>query len=92
MLRLSSVGELNLRLRWVALLCGASIVQVVSALLAHGVDRLRQLVVELEAWLEEHDWQAVRSLVGCMSHQHDPDPRQLERANYARLLQSWTKE
>lgn len=116
-LRLSTPGELNLRLRWVAILhgrvgaplaltggvhhgsdvvkalqCGASTVQVVSALLAHGVDKLRHLVSELETWMEEHDWQSARSLVGCMSHQHCPDPKQLERANYARLLQSWTRD
>lgn len=116
-LRLSTPDELNLRLRWIAILhgrvgaqlaltggvhhgsdvvkalqCGASVVQVVSALLAQGVDQLHALVAQLRVWMEEHDWNSVTSLVGCMSHQHCPDPRQLERANYARLLQSWARE
>ena len=115
-LRLSSPGELNLRLRWIALLhgrvnvdlaltggvhggvdavkaiqCGASCVQVVSSLLMHGPGHLKTIVDELRSWLEQNEYAALAPMVGSMSHKRCPDPRQLERANYARILQSWSR-
>jgi dihydroorotate dehydrogenase (fumarate) len=115
-LRLSSSGELNLRLRWIALLhgrvdcdlaltggvhrgidvvkalqCGASCVQVVSSLLMHGPGHLATLVAELREWMEKNEYPQLSKMVGNMSHRSCPDPRQLERANYARILQSWSR-
>ncbi|MBL8842369.1 MAG: dihydroorotate dehydrogenase-like protein [Planctomycetes bacterium] len=114
LLRLSTSAELNLRLRWIAILhgrvaaqlaltggvhrgvdvvkalqCGAQVVQVVSALLMHGAAHLATLTRELCSWLEEHDWRAVAPMIGTMSHRHCPAPRELERANYAKVLRSW---
>ncbi len=114
-LRLSSSAELNLRLRWIAILygripaqlaltggvhrgidvvkslqCGAHVVQVVSALLMHGAGHLAVLARELQAWLEEHDWRAAAPMIGTMSHRHCPSPREYERANYAKMLRSWS--
>ncbi len=113
-LRLSSPAELNLRLRWTAILCGrvrcdlaitggvhsavdavkallagANAVQIVSALLMHGPQYLALLRRELETWLDEHEFATLAPSIGALSHRRCPDPHLLERANYARILQTW---
>ena len=113
-LKLSSSGELLLRLRWLAILsphfrgdlacsggvhegvdavkaimAGACVVQVVSALLKHGPRYLTAIQSELEQWMDEHEYHAVREMRGCMSHGRSPDPAAFERANYMRVLQTW---
>jgi dihydroorotate dehydrogenase (fumarate) len=71
-----------------ALLAGANAVQIVSALLVHGPQYLSLLRRELEMWLEEHEFEALAPSIGALSHLRCPDPRLLERASYARILQT----
>jgi dihydroorotate dehydrogenase (fumarate) len=72
-----------------AIMSGARVVQVVSALLMHGADHLKTIVKELERWLAEHDYENVEQLRASMSLRNCPDPTAFERANYMRVLQSW---
>ncbi len=72
-----------------AIMAGADVVQVVSALLLHGLGQLRAILTDIEAWMEEHDYTDIEQLRGSMSLQHCPDPTAFERANYMRVLQSW---
>ncbi len=72
-----------------ALLAGANAVQVVSALLIHGPPYLSLLRRELETWFEEHEFETLAPAIGALSHLRCPDPRLLERASYARILQTW---
>lgn len=71
------------------LMAGASITQVVGALLRHGPARLASLEEELAVWLQDHDDATVRELVGCMSQQRCPNPSEYERAQYMRAIQSY---
>jgi dihydroorotate dehydrogenase (fumarate) len=71
-----------------ALMCGADVVQVVSALLLHGAGRLTELRDGVAAWLEEHGYQSLGQLRGSMNVARCPDPTIYERANYIHLLQS----
>lgn len=72
-----------------ALMAGADAVQVVSALLKHGPERLRTLRQELDAWLLEHEYESLDQLRGSLSLLRCPDPAAHERANYVTILQSW---
>ncbi len=72
-----------------AIMCGASVVQVVSCLLKYGPGRVAGLVADLRHWLEDHDYQSLDEMRGSMSLQHCPDPTVFERANYLRVLQLW---
>jgi dihydroorotate dehydrogenase (fumarate) len=74
-----------------ALMCGAHAVQVVSALLEHGPERLALLRQQLEDWLIEHEYDSLEQLRGSMSLARCPDPHAYERANYLHLLQSWRR-
>jgi dihydroorotate dehydrogenase (fumarate) len=70
------------------LMAGASVTQVVGALLRHGPSRLTALRRELSDWLAEHDYPSAEALIGCMSQRSCPDPSAFERAQYVRALHS----
>ncbi|MCF3650003.1 dihydroorotate dehydrogenase-like protein [Synoicihabitans lomoniglobus] len=72
-----------------ALLAGAQVVQVVSALLRHGPNHLRVLRTGLVQWMDEMEYDRVDRLRGAMNLSRCPDPAAHERANYLKILQSW---
>jgi dihydroorotate dehydrogenase (fumarate) len=72
-----------------AIMCGASVVQVVSCLLKYGPSHIGSLITGLSHWLEDHEYESVEQMRGSMSLQHCPDPTVFERANYLRVLQLW---
>lgn len=72
-----------------AILAGAHTVQVVSTLLRHGPRQLAVIRSELEALLERREYESVAQMRGSMNLDRCPDPSAFERANYARILQSW---
>lgn len=72
-----------------ALMSGATVVQVVSAILRGGPGKLRELVEGVERWLVEHEYVSLAQLRGSMSLQRCPDPAAFERANYMRVLHDW---
>ncbi len=71
------------------LLAGADVAMTTSALLRDGPERLRELVIGLGHWLEEHEYESVEQLKGSMSQASCPDPAAFERANYMRALVSF---
>jgi dihydroorotate dehydrogenase (fumarate) len=72
-----------------AIMCGATVTQVVSSLLKYGPSHIGDLISGLGRWLEEHDYESVDQMRGSMSLRHCPDPSAFERANYLRVLQLW---
>ncbi len=72
-----------------AVMTGAHAVQVVSALLQRGPRYLAALREGMSAWMEDHEYQSLGQMQGCMSLQACPDPSVYERANYMLTLQSW---
>lgn len=73
-----------------ALLAGADVVHLCSALLEHGPGRLSEILQELEEWLSVNDYQSIRQLKGSVSHQHAINPSDYERANYVQVLDSYS--
>jgi dihydroorotate dehydrogenase (fumarate) len=72
-----------------SVMAGASVVQVVSALLMKGPEYLRRLRVEMELWMQENEYTSLAQMLGNMSLAKCPDPSAFSRANYMRILQSW---
>lgn len=72
-----------------ALMAGATVVQMVSALLMHGAGRLSAVRAEVERWMEEHEYESLDQMRGSMNLARCPDPSAFERGNYMRMLQSW---
>lgn len=72
-----------------AVMAGASAVQMVSALLQHGPDHLKEVRDGLAQWLEEHEYESLRQMHGSLSLTRVEDAAAYERANYVKLLQTW---
>jgi len=73
-----------------AVLCGATVVQTVSALLAdEPAAALARLLRELVAWLDERGYATVDEARGATALDNVADPAAWERVNYARMLQGW---
>ncbi len=73
-----------------ALMVGADVAMITSALLQHGPERLRTIEGELVAWMTEHEYESVDQLRGSASQAAVADPSTYERANYMRTLRSWS--
>jgi dihydroorotate dehydrogenase (fumarate) len=72
-----------------AVMAGADAVQMVSALLIHGPERLAQTRAGLAEWLEDHDYESLAQAKGSMSLLKCPNPQAFTRANYMRILNGW---
>ena len=72
-----------------SVMAGASVVQVVSALLQKGPEYLRTIRIEMEQWMQQNDYDSLKQMRGNMSLAHCPDPSAFSRANYMRILQTW---
>ncbi len=67
-------------------MAGAHATQLVSALLRHGPEHLRTVRREIEAWMQEHEWDSLGEMRGNMSLERIPDPAAYERANFRMAL------
>ena len=72
-----------------AVMCGADSIQMVSALLKHGPQRLTQVRDGFRNWLVDHEYESLEQMRGSMNLSRSPDPAAFERANYMQILQSW---
>lgn len=71
-----------------AMMAGAKATAVASILLKNGIEYIKNMVAELEQWMEENNEESIRGLQGIMSQQRVPDPAAFERANYMNVLKS----
>lgn len=74
-----------------AILAGADVVQLVSALLRHGPAYVERMRLGLERWMEWQKLVCLDQMRGRASLQQTSDTAAFERANYIRALQSWSR-
>jgi dihydroorotate dehydrogenase (fumarate) len=72
-----------------AMMAGAKVAMMTSALLKRGISYLDTLSTELLVWLGEHEYDSIRQMQGSMSRNAVPQPTAFERANYLRVLSSY---
>jgi len=72
-----------------ALLAGADVVQLVSAILRQGPAHFAAMQAGLERWMERRGLVDLHELRGRASLAHTADPGGSERAHYIRTLQEW---
>jgi dihydroorotate dehydrogenase (fumarate) len=72
-----------------AILAGADVVQMVSALLRHGPAYVATMRRALEEWMDWNKMARLDQMRGRSSLQETRDRGAFERANYIRTLQSW---
>ena len=73
-----------------ALLAGAHVTMLASALLKHGPAHVRELLEGLRNWLSEHEYASITQMIGSMNRVNCPNTSAFERANYAKALVSFT--
>jgi dihydroorotate dehydrogenase (fumarate) len=71
------------------LMAGANVTMLCSVLYKQGIDYLKVIQREMQAWMEEHEYESVQQLRGSLSQKNCPDPSTFERAQYMKILSSW---
>jgi dihydroorotate dehydrogenase (fumarate) len=71
------------------LMAGAKVTMMASELLQNGLRRIKEILRELEDWMDEHEYESVAQMIGSMSQQHCAEPAAFERANYMKTLDSF---
>jgi dihydroorotate dehydrogenase (fumarate) len=74
-----------------ALLAGADVVQIVSAILRHGPAYMSTMRHGLEEWLDRQHASSLDQMRGVASLETTHDPGAFERAHYIRTLHSWPR-
>lgn len=71
---------------------GASVTMIASELLRNGVGRLSVLREGVAQWLEENEYESLDQLRGSLSQINCAEPAAFERANYMRVLSSYSMD
>jgi dihydroorotate dehydrogenase (fumarate) len=72
-----------------AMMAGAKIAMMTSALLKRGISYLDTISTELLIWMGEHQYDSIRQMQGSMSRNAVPQRGAFERANYMKVLSSY---
>ena len=72
-----------------AMMVGARVAMMTSALLKNGIGHLARVRADLLTWMEEHEYESIRQMQGSMSHRSVRDPAAFERGNYMKVLSSY---
>jgi dihydroorotate dehydrogenase (fumarate) len=73
-----------------AMMAGARVTMMTSALLRHGIEHLGKVRADLETWMEEHEYESIRQMQGSMSQRAVSEPAAFVRANYMKVLSSYS--
>ncbi len=71
------------------LMAGAKVTMMASALLRFGIGHISKVLEDLQAWMEEHEYESVAQMQGSLSQARVPNPAAFERANYMKTLHAW---
>ena len=72
------------------LLVGADVVHMASCLLEHGPARLTRILLDMENWMFEREYESIAQLKGSMSQKNLRDPAAMARSSYLRVLDSFS--
>jgi dihydroorotate dehydrogenase (fumarate) len=72
-----------------AMMAGARVSMMTSAMLKHGIGHLKEVQAYLVAWMEDHEYESIRQMQGSMARKSVSNPAAFERANYMKVLSSY---
>lgn len=73
-----------------SMMSGAKVTMLASALLQNGIGYLKPLRNQLQAWLEKHEYESIEQMQGSMSQKNVPNAKAFQRANYMKVLSSYS--
>ncbi len=74
-----------------ALMAGANVTMMASALLANGIDHLRAVESEMRIWMEANEYESVEQMLGSVSQLNCENPSGFERAQYMKALTTYPR-
>ncbi len=74
-----------------AILAGADVTHMCSALLMHGAKHISMIREDFIAWMDKKEYQSVIQMKGSLSQQYAIDPVAFERANYLEVIDSYSR-
>ena len=72
-----------------AMMAGARVAMMTSALLKRGINYIDTLIPELLIWMDQHEYTSIRQMQGSMSRLSVSRATAFERANYMKVLSSY---
>ncbi len=72
-----------------AMMAGARVAMMTSALLKHGIGHVGVVLNDLMAWMADHEYKSIHQMQVSMSHWAVAEPAAYERGNYMRVLSSY---
>ena len=75
-----------------ALLVGADATMMASALLRGGAGQVTTMLDGMQTWLDEHEYESVEQMKGSMSIAAAANPDAFVRANYMKILTTYTSQ
>ena len=72
------------------MMAGAQVAMMTSALLRYGIEYVPDDETDLREWIEEHEYESIEQMQGSMSAQEVANPAAFERANYMKVLSSYS--
>jgi dihydroorotate dehydrogenase (fumarate) len=73
-----------------AILVGADVTMMASALLRGGAGHVTLMLDDMRTWLDDHEYASVEQMKGSMSIGTAPNPEAFVRANYMKMLTTYT--
>jgi dihydroorotate dehydrogenase (fumarate) len=73
-----------------AMMAGAKVAMMTSALLKHGTGYVSLVRDEVIQWMEQHEYESIRQMQGSMSQHSVAEPAAFLRANYMKVLSSYS--
>jgi dihydroorotate dehydrogenase (fumarate) len=73
-----------------AVMAGASVVQMASALHIHGIEHIGRVLADMRYWLEKREYASLAETRGCLSRRSVPDTSPYDRGNYIKTLSSYS--
>jgi len=71
------------------LMAGADVTMLCSVLLRKGISQIGVIERDMRQWMEQHEYESVAQLKGCLSQEKCPEPSAFERAQYMRVISTW---
>jgi dihydroorotate dehydrogenase (fumarate) len=69
-----------------AMMAGARVAMMTSALLQQGIEHLGRVRADMVAWMQAHEYESIAQMQGSMSYRAVREPSAFERANYMKVL------
>lgn len=73
-----------------AIMSGAGITMMASALHIHGIEHIGRVLADLQYWLEKREYNSLWETRGCLSRRSVPDTSPFDRGNYIKTLSSYS--